>query len=135
MSVIAGSRTEKLNFIILAPRLSASGNTENHSHHDSIIHKLKTGITTDDYFIRFNAEHGTQKLLGFRNTVKNTVVTAVGPVRSDTVSEIVLKHGRCKSELSGRRLSACHIQFQALRLILCMFLLKLGQKLFKLFHR
>ena len=120
VSVISRYRAEEFYFVELAPRC-ASEYSVCHCSCNCIIHNVQTGISEDDYIIFRHFHHIRKKLFCLGDSVQPAVVPAVNSVLTGQVGTAVqyIHHLHGQVELFCGRLSAGHIQFQALGLDLC----------------
>ncbi len=77
VSVISWGGAEPFYLFALAPRLGASLYTQKHCASDGIVHKLKAGVSSDDYFVSSYPYHRHEKALSLVNTVQHAIVAAV----------------------------------------------------------
>ena len=128
VTVITGNRAKELNLVVLAPGLFGTEYALKHSSCHAVVHKGKRRRTNNDGLLGSNthifAEHSS--CLG--DTGKLTVVAAVNAALGNKAGLRIeyVEHGLCKCNLVCTGLAACHVELEALCLILCKSLFKLG---------
>ena len=135
VSVITGCHAYPLTLCLLTPGALGAENTKEHCACNGIVHKLQRRVTAYCYIFFFNSKHIRKEALHLRNTVENTVVTAVNSIlRKALLARSCLRKKRQTDiKLIGVRLSSRKIKLKSRFLILVIFFYKSISFLKKLF--
>ena len=133
MSVIAGNRTKKFNFIKLAPG-SAPQHAKHHGARNRIIHDRQARISADNYPLRRYSQHISQKAPCFRYSVQQSVISAVN-TRFGHQRRIFQNSHKIHFhiELGSGRLASRHVKLKALCLHFLILLIQILLESGKLF--
>ena len=113
MTVISRYRTEEFHFIKFTPRC-ISHNSVRIGTCNGIEHYVQAGVTINDDVLRLYLRHLAEKSLGFRDSVDDTIVTAVhtGLTFQICIARKYFHHFHGKIKLIRCRFTTGHIQCQ-----------------------
>ena len=78
MTVIARHRTQEFNGALTVPGLASADSLAHHTG-NGVEHHIEAGVASHKHIFRRYSQHLSEHLAHFRNTLQQTVITAVHP--------------------------------------------------------
>jgi len=80
VSIIAWNRAEKADLFFVFPWSDTPRNSVEHCLNEDIVHEVKAGVSTNENVVRGDVKDFPEEFFHLRDTIKDTIVSAIGMV-------------------------------------------------------